>query len=240
MYTYQYYRDNPSIFESYKHKDLVPLTCSHCSTIYYRTKRNIRGSILYRGRESQYCSYACCGESTKTSVTEPCANCQNAVTRRLAERKSVKNVFCDSSCAASYNNKHKQYGIRRSKLEAFLEEELKKKYPALEIVANGKEAVGSELDLYFPQLRFAIELNGPTHYEPIYGNDKFEKIVANDKQKMIRCYEAGIELMVIDVSKVHHINEAKKAHYLGVVIGQLDSLMGRMVTPAGDAPAFSE
>jgi hypothetical protein len=32
------------------------------------------------------------------------------------------------------------------------------------------------LDFYFPELRFAIELNGITHYEPIYGEDKFEKI----------------------------------------------------------------
>ena len=231
MCTYQYYRDNLSELAKYKHKDMIPLLCSKCNITYYREKRNVRTPILYQKAKEHYCSKLCQSAAQVTSVTEPCGNCLQPVTRNLSSKKSVKHIFCNSSCAASYNNKNKQYGTRRSKLEAYLESELRTRYPVLEVVANGKKAIGSELDFYFPQLRFAIELNGPTHYEPIYGNDKFERIQQNDKQKMIRCYEAGIELLVIDVSKVSHVNESKKAYFLDIVLSHIDLLMGRMVTP---------
>lgn len=230
MYTYQYYRDNPVEFGKYKGKDLVPLTCEHCHATYYKTKRLSRYAIIYEKSSKAFCSKQCRSVYT-TDVTEPCANCTRLVTRNVAERKSVKNVFCGHSCAASYNNKHKKYGVLRSKLEIFLEEKLRELYPSLTIIANGKEAIESELDFYFPELRFAIELNGPTHYEPIYGQDKFEKIVSNDKQKMIRCYERGIELMIVDVSKVHHMNASRKAQYLQLVKTQLDSIMERKNEP---------
>lgn len=228
MFTFKYLRENPDVFANYKHKDLVPLICSQCNLTYHRTKRIIRRGILYKNTEKNFCSTICAGNSNNTSITEPCANCQKLVTRNLAERLSAKNIFCNSSCAASYNNKHKAYGTRRSKLEVFLEEQLRILYPSLQIIANGKEAIESELDFYFPELRFAIELNGPTHYEPIYGADKFEKIQAGDRQKLIRCYEAGIELMIVDVSKVTYLNKERKKYFLDILTSQLNSLMGRI------------
>ena len=231
MYTYQYYRDNPTEYAVYKHKDLIPLDCSACKVRYYKIKRLARHYILYETIKEQYCSKECQNKGQVTAVTEPCANCDIPVIRTLTERKKIINVFCGHSCAAQYNNKHKKHGIRRSKLELFLEQELSNSYPSLNIISNDRVTVGTELDFYFPELRFAIELNGPTHYEPIYGNDKFEKVLAKDKQKMIKCYEMGIELMVIDVSRVAHMNEARKQYFLGIVSTQLDSIMKRIEVP---------
>jgi hypothetical protein len=228
MLTYQYYRDNPKEFDKYAGKDLVPLNCSNCGKEFTKRKRLARNAVEYDKSRKAFCSRECFSKTVNTSVSEACANCNNLVTRALSERKKTKNIFCNQSCAASYNNKHKTYGTRRSKLEVFLEEQLRILYPNLQIIANGKEAIESELDFYFPELRFAIELNGPTHYEPIYGTDKFEKIRAGDRQKLIRCYEAGIELMIIDVSKVSYLNEERKKYFLGLVTSQLDSLMGRL------------
>ena len=71
----------------------------------------------------------------------------------------------------------------------------------LDISYNKKDIIESELDIYIPSLKLAIELNGIVHYEPIYGSDKLTKIQNNDKQKSIRCYEAGIEFATIDTSK---------------------------------------
>jgi very-short-patch-repair endonuclease len=145
-----------------------------------------------------------------------------------SDRKKAKNIFCNNSCAASYNNKHKNYGTRRSKLEKYLETQLKLLYPNLEIVTNNKQIINSELDFYFPQLKFAIELNGPTHYEPIYGQEKFEKIVQNDKQKIIKCYEKGIELLVIDVSTVSYLTNERKKYYLNLFKKYVEKLKHRL------------
>lgn len=84
-----------------------------------------------------------------------------------------------------------------------------------------------ELDFYFPELRFAIELNGIVHYEPIYGQDKFERIQNNDKQKMLRCLELGIELMVINVSDQGRFTIQSSQRYLDIIKDQLDSIMKR-------------
>lgn len=73
------------------------------------------------------------------------------------------------------------------------------------------------MDFYFPTLRLAIELNGIFHYEPIYGEDKLEKIQSNDSQKAIRCNEKGIELCIIDSSTCKYLNNSAKDKYWHIV-----------------------
>jgi very-short-patch-repair endonuclease len=92
---------------------------------------------------------------------------------------------------------------------------------------NGKDAIGSELDFYFPQLRLAIELNGIFHYEPIYGADKLEQVQANDQQKSLRCAAAGIEFCTIDTSTVNHVTDIVKERYWTIVRNLVIPLLGR-------------
>jgi very-short-patch-repair endonuclease len=226
MYTYQYYRDNPQEFKKYKGKDLIPFNCSACGKLYHKTQRTSR-QFIFKGYGLGYCDNRCQNSAKNTSVSEPCKHCGITVIRTLSERKSVKNVFCNNSCAAKYNNAHKQYGTRRSKFEIHLEEFIRKEYPNLELLCNRTEAIESELDFYFPELRFAIELNGIVHYEPIYGKDKFERIQNNDKQKSIRCYERGIELAVIDISKISYLTNKIKDEYSNIIKLLLEQVMQR-------------
>ena len=88
----------------------------------------------------------------------------------------TKNNFCSRSCSATFNNKNKTYGTRRSKLEVFLEKELIKLYPDLLFHFNRKDTINSELDIYIPSLKLAFELNGIFHYEPIYGDNKLSPL----------------------------------------------------------------
>ena len=112
-----------------------------------------------------------------------CKNCNIEIVKHLSDIKSKSgNSFCSRSCSATYNNKNKKFGTRRSKLENWIENELKKKYD-FKIIFNGKEAVNSELDIYIPSLKLAFELNGIFHYEPIYGEDKLNKVKNNDGRK---------------------------------------------------------
>jgi len=123
--------------------------------------------------------------------------------KQQKEIKKSKNHFCSRSCSATYNNKNKTYGIRVSKLELFLQEELTKKYQ-YKFHFNRKDAINSELDIYIPELKLAFELNGIFHYEPIYGPEKLNQIQNNDNRKFQACLEHGIELCVIDTSWINH------------------------------------
>lgn len=117
-----------------------------------------------------------------------CKNCDIQFMKSVSELRKTPNSFCSQSCAAIYNNKHKEHGTKRSKLEIYIEKRLKEEFPNLRILYNNKSIIHSELDIYFPDLKIAVELNGIFHYEPIYGHDKLEQIQNNDKQKMINCY----------------------------------------------------
>ena len=46
-----------------------------------------------------------------------------------------------------------------------------------------KSVINSELDFYFPNLKLAIEINGPLHYKPIYGKDKLIQIQNNNRDR---------------------------------------------------------
>jgi len=99
-------------------------------------------------------------------------------------------------------------------LERWLEDRLTLIYPDLEFHFNRKEAIESELDIYIPSLKLAFELNGIFHYEPIHGNDKLDKIHANDHRKMLACAERDIELCVIDASSLKYFKEKRVMPYL--------------------------
>jgi hypothetical protein len=107
---------------------------------------------------------------------------------------------------------------------------LRSEFPSLTLICNGKDAIGSELDFYFPQLRLAIELNGIFHYEPIYGQNKLEQVQRNDQQKYTNCLAAGIELCVIDTATVKHVTDTVKERYWTIV----RSLVVPLLERAGD------
>src|SRR5579862_4914250 len=76
-------------------------------------------------RPNHFCSNKCKYENKKIKISIACGNCKKMFLRTPNQIAKTKNHFCSSSCAAIYNNKHKQYGYRRSKLEIYLEEQIK-------------------------------------------------------------------------------------------------------------------
>lgn len=189
---------------------------------YYKVRK-------YFVRYSDLCEQAT-GVKTKRptpSVNTTCDNCGKSIIKHYNAFIRVSHHFCGSKCSATYQNKHKDYGYKRSKLEIYIEDNLKKDYPNLQFICNDKGAIQSELDFYFPTLKFAVELNGIFHYEPIYGSDTFEKIQNRDKQKIICCYEKGIELAILDTSKFHHRKREDGEEYYQIFKGILNSILQR-------------
>jgi hypothetical protein len=190
---------------NYKSRDKIPCECGFCKKTFYQTKNVIQRAI--KGTKVvNFCSPKCRHSNRIKKTKIICTQCNKQFDRRPLEIRP-KNNFCSQRCSAKHYNAHKTHGYRRSKLEKYLELKLTELYPNLEIKYNNTSAILAELDIYFPTLNFAVELNGPFHYEPIYGLEKLTKTQRNDKRKILACAENGIELCIIDVSKHRYFKE---------------------------------
>lgn len=127
-----------------------------------------------------------------------------------------KKKFCSQSCSAVHSNKNKKFGVRRSKIEKYIEKNLKKQYSHIKFLFN-KKLNGSEMDIFIPELNLAFEINGIVHYKPIYGEEKFKRIKLNDKLKLKICKKNNIELKIVNVSKQVKFNEEKSKKYLNKI-----------------------
>lgn len=207
-------------YDNAKSKDFLLCECYLCQKPFKKYKRYIKsyinGNVVTN--PIKYCD-SCFKIFQITRQLINCTNCGVEFTKKQKEIKKSKsgNHFCSKSCAATYNNKHKKHGTRRSKLEQWLENKLTNQYPNLEIHFNHKNTIDSELDIYIPSLQLAFELNGIFHYEPIYGKDKLHKIQENDISKSKACIDNKIDLCIIDTSQQKYFKENTSIKYFNII-----------------------
>lgn len=209
-----------------KSSDYLLFECEYCCSEFKKQKRFLKSYIKQKLNNPKarigsirYCSKKCEYEKRKSYIIEKeCNFCGVLIFTKnhLIKKSKSGNMFCSSSCSAKYNNTHKSKGYRRSKMEIWIEDELKKKYN-FQIVFNGKETINSELDIYIPSLKLAFELNGIFHYEPIYGVDKLNSIRNNDDRKFQACLEDKIELCILDVSGSKKFKPERDRKYLEII-----------------------
>ncbi len=208
---------NINDFIAAKPKTKLSLLCYNCNQEFFAQKKN----ILYEQKNNRgrlkFCSWKCRNEYITTKTNVVCTNCDIIFQKELNQQKKSKNNFCSRSCNITYNNLHKKYGIRISKLEKYLQEELIKQYDNLEFLFNYKTIINSELDIYIPSIKLAFELNGIFHYEPIYGQEKLIQIQNNDQRKFQACVERDIELCIIDTSEFKNFKLKKAEKYLNII-----------------------
>jgi hypothetical protein len=229
---------NKTQYKSAKHHEkIIDTICPHCNKTFQTTKHAIY-LAKRNNRNVIYCSGKCAHKSRITQVSCICKNC-NVLFKVVAsatrnKHKKTTNMFCTQSCAATYNNTHKKHGTRRSKLEKWIEQQLIQKYPKLENLFNKKEAINSELDIYIPSLKLAVELNGIYHYEPIHGKELLSKIQNNDNRKFQACLEREIELVIIDTSHQLYFKPTTGQKYLDIIISIIDQ---KLLLQKGLAPS---
>ncbi len=213
---------NKEEIEKLKWNELLPFECYNCKNTFYTNKKTyiFESNHPERGRV-KFCSQSCNNELNNKNLQQKfkCKTCDKEFLKRKVEIKKTKsgNHFCSRSCAAKYNNAHKTIGTKRSKLEIWLESKLKHLYSEQRILFNDVTTINSELDIYFPNLNLAFELNGIFHYEPIYGQQKLDQTQNNDNRKFQACLEKGIELCIIDSSGQKYFKESTSQKYLDII-----------------------
>jgi hypothetical protein len=188
----------------------VMLQCLHCSKIFLLEKHRVQRAVE-RGT-GKYCSQTCARHARRTSQEVLCANCKNTFRKHGVELKRTRAHFCSRSCSAQHNNKLKKFGAtRRSKAEDYLCKLMRQDFPDLTLVQNDRSLLpsGLEIDIFIPSLKLAIELNGPIHYYPLFGESKLKKIQAADVQKQLEIQLLGCDLLVVDISAYGYFKKAK-------------------------------
>lgn len=213
-------------FNLKKSNDLIELYCIVCNSSFFKPK----GKLLTENKQIEkgkiknkflYCSKECTNLNRQEGTYINCMQCNKLVYKSPSQLKAHKHHFCNSSCSTSYNNKFRKPNYI-SKLEKLAQKILTSKYPDLKFNFNNRTEIGLELDIYIPSLRLAFELNGIYHYEPIYGIDKFNKVVDRDKQKYKICRENNISLCVINTSSQKRVTEKSSQKYLDIIFNIIE------------------
>jgi len=215
-------------FDNTKSREKLPLKCKQCGGIFYRRKHVIQEGLKHpKMQPKDFCCNICRAKyaNRNNTIGVLCDQCNLFITKKKSDIRKTKHHFCSHSCSAKYHNSRKQTGTRKSKFEAWVEEQLVSLYPNLEFHFNKKDAILSELDIYIPSLKLAFEINGIFHYEPIFGQDKLSRIQNNERRKFAACAERGIGLCIIDTSSLNYFKPAKAQKFLDIITGIIDQTL---------------
>ena len=172
------------------------LQCLHCNKDVLKFKSEIR-----KNPDKVFCNNSCSSlhwRSLDDTIYKKLTNCKNCY-KEICKYECLKSKFdfCNHHCSGKY---YSQFTKRkeRSHLENFLFLKVKETFPLLEVIISDREQCsGLELDFYFPDLNSAIEINGPVHYDPIYGETYLQSIQERDFRKNEICKLKRIKLFVV-------------------------------------------
>lgn len=200
-------------------KDRIEIKCDGCGDKFTRVNSEAgRGKL-------QYCS-AKCRPRISGVQTLICKTCGSEVKRYASLMPKNGNVFCNNSCGAIWKNKNRESkGCNRSKLEKWLEEQLKNSYTNIEIFYNKTVTIGMELDIHIPSLNLAFEINGIFHYKDVFNNGLIFKRRELDEKKRQLCLTNNIKLIEIDTSEQKYFTEKSSQKYIYIIKNEIEKYL---------------
>lgn len=136
-----------------------------------------------------------------------CKNCNT-----LTKNKK----FCSRACMNQYKFQRVKKKSR-SKLEIYLSNRLKQDFPWMLLEECNRTLLKTlELDIYLPQFKIAIEVNGGMHYRFIRYFHRtitnFQRQRSRDTKKKIMCQDLGIQLIEVPNLKAFSEKNAEQIY----------------------------
>ena len=115
----------------------------------------------------------------------------------------------------------------KSSAEALIRRHLERVFPDIAVMSNTRldhlrSAKGRplEFDLWLPEMKLAIEVQGPQHFKEVYGNN--DALIANDRYKREWCADQGIKLVWMNwdgvTTGLFRIPEDEQRRHLGELL----------------------
>lgn len=168
----------------------IKVECDQCEKCIFRPPS------LLKGKKNIFCSEDCHNEFQDKKICIKCTKCGKEEYKSPVYVRRHRFHFCSTNCSSKYRY-HK----------SFVESELEKLIIPLGIKydRNNRSVLSHpdnkrrnpELDFWFPDIQYAIEVNGITHYKPIYGKSVFLSQKERDRYKRLRCKQLGITLRIV-------------------------------------------
>ena len=201
---------------SLKSRDFIPLICENCDKVFYKAKNNVQSSL--KGHPNfalRFCSLKCHYNYQKSHnwINVECEECKITVAKQKSKITNNQYNFCSKSCSAKFQNKNKTLGrSKKSKSETYLANLIRKDFKNLVVIENTRAVLPSnlEIDIYVSLINLAIEINGPLHSFPIFGNEKLLQIKEKDLRKKIEAKKIGCKFLTVDISKIKYWKETKE------------------------------
>jgi len=80
-----------------------------------------------------------------------------------------------------------------------------------------------EVDIYIPRLKLAIEIDGPSHFLPVWGQASLNKQKRADMEKYGLLTSSGVKVLRVKVYK-RNITQKTERDFLGKVLDYLDNV----------------
>jgi len=212
----------------------IEIKCDLCSKPFLRRPKEMVNSEKY------FCSQRCSATYwnsikwpiEKRHISKPfkpsikiektCSTCSKKIMKIESRIKhsQTEHFFCNKSCQAIYANKtwnkSPRFGINKSRAEKILFDIIKTDFPNLNVLENNRSTIpgGLELDLYIPEKTIAIELNGPCHFIPLFGENELKHTQNKDLIKIKYCQENNIKFFVINIMGLRNQKETLTNVYL--------------------------
>lgn len=231
----QYFNKQRSIPEIATELETYPnkiLRIIRKSGLEIRSKSESQKMALEKGRAEHPTEGTKRDDETKLKISESVASKWKSFSKE--KRKEIKKSLQkswkkrDKDDILSMRKKAVQAlsksGRDGSKIEKFIVEELTNL--GYNVLAHKKGLIPNtnlEPDLVLPDIPLIIELDGPTHFEPIFGQDRLDKTIASDAEKNALFLQNGFcVLRVKYVSKT--ISQYKKRKMLESLIKVIEEV----------------
>tara|TARA_R110000824_G_scaffold337384_3_gene523952 strand:+ start:2188 stop:2952 length:765 start_codon:yes stop_codon:yes gene_type:complete len=196
-----------------------------------RTSKDAQQNALNKGRAKHPTAGTVRSEQTKKKISESQGEVWDSLNKKEKQYRSQigkkaweqKTEQEKALFIANAQEAVRQSSRTGSKLEHFLLSELGKRNIRVEFhKEHWLQNQNLQVDLYLPQYRAAIEVDGPSHFKPVWGKENLERNIKADQQKTGLILNSG--LVMIRIKQ----NQSLTQRYIRNTLSNLLEVLGKI------------